>query len=1053
MPDQEATLRLTMEDNTAAALRSVSRNVLQMGADTKKGIKTLEDGTKINIAQVKKFAEQTGVPFKQMMGHLQQNAQAAKVMGSNLTALGNAATGAGGAARVFGSALSGAAVGLATSAAGALSAAAAFEVLRRSFMGFANYDNQLRLIQNQTGLSRKSIDALGDSMKRLSSVTGDSVDDLLAGFEQLREAADIAPEAALKLMPNLTRLAAGSNMQLRSAGRAVGDVMRNLKIPAEEAIHIMEAMSHAAKEYNLDLSEVGPKLSELTTMASAWGYTGKAGFASVITTLGAIKKATGDATTAASLYSNMLANMGNEQLGTALGYAPGKFYEEMRKIAELGDEGDVVGAMIERIIKAQDPEAVMRILGIREKKVIEALKGVWGSLGTTIEKTAKARGMWERGQNVIEGPARSVMRLTAAFNELGTSIGYVLDTIGVTTGIEALATILTTIARTVEKIIAGMKKLSDMLPKGVGAEAGKSILKVIPGLGPVITLGDVLQRLNIDPEEAKKEQEKLKQEEEKKKKDAEEAKKFQNLPTSEPPKLYDDEAPKKSSFITGGGGDTTLAGGTRYGGSGDARVLKASYMPSGGGYLAGGGGGGGPGGIGGGTQTAGPGGSGTGYGGSTPGAMPSSGGQRHASLPPPGAPAEAGGGGGGAAGGDLDRGAYDKMFKGTPLEGKYDTVVAEAQKNNVPPSLMAGILAHETGKGTSKMLRDKNNPAGLMDPKTGWKTGQSFGSVDEGIAAAGRTIGKNYQKAGGDVGQMAKRYAPVGAANDPGGLNQHWQKGVTGYQKQMATPGGGTQTASVGPSPVGPSPPGTGANQGLSASVDEAMKMVGLNESKDQQLLMKYMKTGGRGLSGEQNAWCAAFVNGVVAQAGMKGTDSWQAKSFLKWGKSVGAKDEVLKGDVFVFDRGRDPAKGHVGIHTGQTRKGKGGETEYEMLQGNTGGAKAGGGAVGKTWHTRAQIKAIRRGEQPAGRPPANVASPAPAAPSPAPGGAPAPTPETGGTPPAPGRIPSSEERYVNLNLKVNDTQMQFARSSMRRSADREVREARWNSYSDIGAA
>ena len=144
-----------MEDNTAAALRSVSRNVLQMGADTKKGIKTLEDGTKINIAQVKKFAEQTGVPFKQMMGHLQQNAQAAKVMGSNLTALGNAATGAGGAARVFGSALSGAAAGLVTSAAGALSAAAAFEVLRRSFMGFANLDNQLRLIQNQTGLSRK----------------------------------------------------------------------------------------------------------------------------------------------------------------------------------------------------------------------------------------------------------------------------------------------------------------------------------------------------------------------------------------------------------------------------------------------------------------------------------------------------------------------------------------------------------------------------------------------------------------------------------------------------------------------------------------------------------------------------------------------------------------------------------------------------------------------------------------------------------------------------------------------------------------------------------
>jgi hypothetical protein len=44
-------------------------------------------------------------------------------------------------------------------------------------------------------------------------------------------------------------------------------------------------------------------------------------------------------------------------------------------------------------------------------------------------------------------------------------------------------------------------------------------------------------------------------------------------------------------------------------------------------------------------------------------------------------------------------------------------------------------------------------------------------------------------------------------------------------------------------------------------------------------------------------------------------------------------------------------------------------------------------------------------------------------------------------------------QRDVNVNLKVNDSSMQFARASMRRQADREVREARWNSHSDIGAA
>lgn len=57
---------------------------------------------------------------------------------------------------------------------------------------------------------------------------------------------------------------------------------------------------------------------------------------------------------------------------------------------------------------------------------------------------------------------------------------------------------------------------------------------------------------------------------------------------------------------------------------------------------------------------------------------------------------------------------------------------------------------------------------------------------------------------------------------------------------------------------------------------------------------------------------------------------------------------------------------------------------------------------------------------------------------------------------PTPSRMPllgGDEQRDVNIRMNVNDTEMQFARSSLRRQADREVREARWSSYSDIGAA
>jgi len=54
---------------------------------------------------------------------------------------------------------------------------------------------------------------------------------------------------------------------------------------------------------------------------------------------------------------------------------------------------------------------------------------------------------------------------------------------------------------------------------------------------------------------------------------------------------------------------------------------------------------------------------------------------------------------------------------------------------------------------------------------------------------------------------------------------------------------------------------------------------------------------------------------------------------------------------------------------------------------------------------------------------------------------------------PAAPRAPREQDVQQRVNLKVNDNEVQFARTSIKRQADREVREARWNSYSDIGAA
>jgi hypothetical protein len=449
----------------------------------------------------------------------------------------------------------------------------------------------------------------------------------------------------------------------------------------------------------------------------------------------------------------------------------------------------------------------------------------------------------------------------------------------------------------------------------------------------------------------------------------------------------------------------------QYGGAMDARYLKAAYHPSGDTFGDGGGGGGG----GGGGAPSGGGGGGGGGGDTYSPVERTPRSERQSPYT----------GTTGGAGGELSRSAYDSMFKGTPLADQYDKVVAEAKKNNVPPSVMAAIMAHETGKGTSNMLKTKNNPAGLMDPKTGHQTAQSFATIGEGIESAGRTIGKQYGIAGGDIGKMGTKYAPVGAKNDPHGLNSGWAAGVNRYNTALAVPGtGGGGTGATGPMAETGRVPQNVMDQA------RALALQGGN-SADVQAFMRskgYPKAG---------AWCGEFTASVVKQGGgVPPRDAAVASNWLKWGTHVDPKD-VQEGDVMVRTRSRyggQAVPGQTGSHVALV--GKVGATSVQRVGGNQRKGIVDQDRYSGEYEYRRGIKT---------QAPATAAAPAPE---------PAPEPAPSARAPAPDeRAELPREHNVAVNLKVNDTHVQFARTTLRRQADREVREARWNSYSDIGAA
>ncbi|MET3307908.1 phage tail tape measure protein [Bradyrhizobium diazoefficiens] len=284
--------------------------------------------------------------------------------------------------------------------------------------------------------------------------------------------------------------------------------------------------------------------------------------------------------------------------------------------------------------------------------------------------------------------------------------------------------------------------------------------------------------------------------------------------------------------------------------------------------------------------------------------------------------------GGGGSVDDMSRAAFDKKFSGTPLAGKYDQIVAAARANGIPPALLAGVIAHETGNGH---VLSGNNVAGLMDPATGMAKKMQFASLDAGISRAGQVVAKNYRLAGGNLDKMGERYAPVGAANDPRRLNGGWPAGV---RKQMnALSGGGSA--------------------GSGDAVAWAEKYKGMNEYTDNRVLAAAL---GGDVRGKSNAWCARFVNKALEAAGGNGTGSAVANSFQKWGSAISPPD-VKRNDVLLQTHGLgyNQPGGHVGLATGETRMSNG-RLQIKMLAGND------GDSVREHWIDADKNLMVRRG-------------------------------------------------------------------------------------------
>lgn len=125
------------------------------------------------------------------------------------------------------------------------------------------------------------------------------------------------------------------------------------------------------------------------------------------------------------------------------------------------------------------------------------------------------------------------------------------------------------------------------------------------------------------------------------------------------------------------------------------------------------------------------------------------------------------------------------------LRAHAQDFINAGKKYNVDPRLLASISMQETGNGSSSAFRNKNNAMGI----SGTGGPKRFSSVDASInqMAKGLANPNGYYKGKTTIAGIGGVYAPVGAANDPRGLNQHWIPNISRNYRSL----GGDPTGQV----------------------------------------------------------------------------------------------------------------------------------------------------------------------------------------------------------------------------------------------------------------
>lgn len=231
------------------------------------------------------------------------------------------------------------------------SMAAATEAIRRSLVGFADTDERLRRLRNQAGASAEEIKRLEPALRNLSRATGQSIDELIVGFDKFRDFAGLSVTEAQKIFPTIAKGAQALGVSVSDMGDSIAAMMINANLQGKDVVKVVDQMTKAGQDYRLEFNQLVKSAPRLTEVMGEWGYTGARGNAATLAWLASLRKVSSGTDEAAEALAKVMELMTNPTTAEKLGYTSDSMAAGLKKAQAAGK--DTLSVFLDVVAQAQ----------------------------------------------------------------------------------------------------------------------------------------------------------------------------------------------------------------------------------------------------------------------------------------------------------------------------------------------------------------------------------------------------------------------------------------------------------------------------------------------------------------------------------------------------------------------------------------------------------------------------------------------------------------------------------------------------------------------------